>query len=218
MADTYQPKAMPLPQLQADGSNWMVWKTDLEILAATMDWSDYLNNKKDAPSPVEYMVTTADTPEHSIRQNEREVERYQKELKAYRLATRTLVLTIFTSLPDELKLELRTCTSPDMLFANLKSRWEDRPETTKAWLFSAITNIKMVPKSSIRSHLDQFRAVRQKFISMGGQIDDGDFMAHVMNSLPLDWKERLITFRDLYASTHQSKAPSFNEVYTHLIK
>lgn len=93
---------MPLPELQPNGSNWLAWKVELEFLAKTMGWKDHLTNKVAAPSPVRYIDVDKDTPAHIVLQNQKIVEQSQRELRTYNYAVRSLLLSIFASLPIEL--------------------------------------------------------------------------------------------------------------------
>lgn len=162
-----------------NGSNFQLWKYQMDIIFRAEKLSDVING------------TTGRPEETGEPQNQWD----EKNSKA--------MLLISTSMEFDQLQVIMSCKTAPLMWTRLKSIHEQRSAINKVTLKQHFFNYKMSDSDSIASHISKIESMAQALADVEEPIGDIDKIAKVLGSLPVKFNS-FVTAWDSYAEEKQT--------------
>ena len=169
-----------IPRLEADGSNWVIFKDRFLYAAAAASLLDHIDGKGAAPKPVTFASSSG-----PLSADQREaLDDYAEQLSRWQSNEAIIRQAIASTIPDSLFLEVRKTVTALEMWEAVKEKREK-----KSWMVTVDMRRKLqaekCPESGdMRAHLHKLQAMREDLASMGGSISDEDFTLIILGSIP----------------------------------
>lgn len=153
-----------------NGSNFQLWKYQMDIIFRAEKLSDVING------------TTGRPEETGEPQNQWD----EKNSKA--------MLLISTSMEFDQLQVIMSCKTAPLMWTRLKSIHEQRSAINKVTLKQHFFNYKMSDSDSIASHISKIESMAQALADVEEPIGDIDKIAKVLGSLPVKFNSFVTTW------------------------
>ena len=188
---------MKVPQLNVAGTNWVVykdwfcWAIDARGLLEHVDGSEReptrptLSGKKAGGSSKEGEMTKGDFEVVELTaEDERKMEVWKKELRAWKLGEAVVKQQIAVTIPDSLFMKIRTKGTAREIWEALQKDFQNKSWMVSVDLRRRLQQQHCAEKGDVQSHFDTLRLMREDLASMGHSPCEDDFYAIVIGSLP----------------------------------
>ena len=166
-----------LPKLAADGSNWIVWKTRIQILITAKNLAHILDDSDTPPAkpkPPADDATVAELAEYDAA-SEKFREFHQSDAKVKHF----IVSTIHDSL-----IKTASQTTASGLWKAVCAEYEKKARNFAAGKYRNLQNQRCLETDDIEQHLTKLLELREELAATGTDIDEGEFISTITNTLP----------------------------------
>ena len=167
-----------LPKLAADGSNWIVWKTRIQILIGAKKLAHVLTNSATPPTQPNPLgdAATAD----QIATFSANSEKYQEYLQSDAEVKHLIVSTI----PDSLLIKTINSPTASSLWKAICAEHETKTKRFAVEMLRNLQNQRCQETDDVRQHFTKMLKLREELAATGKVIDEIDFTSILTNSLP----------------------------------
>jgi len=167
-----------LPKLASDGSNWIVWKTRIQILIGAKKLAHLLDDKITRPTKPEQPSgnpTAAETATYeSALEKFQEFDQSDAEVKHF----------IVSTIPDTLLIKTLNCATASSLWKAICTEHETKTKRFAVEMLRNLQNQRCSETDDIRQHFSKMLRLREELAATGKVIDEVDFTSIITNSLP----------------------------------
>jgi hypothetical protein len=166
------------PKLASDGSNWIVWKTRIQILIGAKKLAHLLDEatvRPTKPEPLGDDATVVDTVDY-----EAALEEYQEFNQSDAEVKHFIVSTI----PDSLLIKTMNCTTASGLWKAICAEQETKAKRFAVEVLRNLQNQRCSETDDIKLHFTKMLKLRDELAMTGKIIDEVDFTSVIANSLP----------------------------------
>jgi gag-polypeptide of LTR copia-type len=176
-----------VPKLPTDGKGFVVWKERLELSIKARGLYGYLDGTKIKPSDPPTRPDNATLTQEEVSLN----ENYAKEIAIYLQEQAIVFQQIASTIPDSLYLKIKGKPTVKEAWDALKTDFEKRSRMITIELRKRLHDIRCAENGNIRAHFDTIRTMREELASLGTTLDEQDFSAIILGSLPKNYDQFL---------------------------
>ena len=167
-----------IPKLLSDGSNWIVWKTRIELLLGARKLAHLLDEttvRPTTPEPLGDKPSATQTADY-----EAALEKCQEFDRSNLEAKHCIAQTI----PDFLVIETRNCATAGKLWKTLCAEHEKKTKRFVIEMLRNLQNQRCSDTDDVKEHLAKLLKLREELATTGKVLDNADFTSIITNSLP----------------------------------
>jgi hypothetical protein len=168
-----------IPQLAEDGSNWVTYKYHMTIALGAHGLGEYVDGM--AARPI--LITTATRP-NVITATSEEVKENRREVAKYTQKDYLVQQHIFRTVTDRMMLQISHQTTGTAMWKEIRTLHKGKSTLVKADVRKHMLLALCDEGGDVKVHFRELNRLRQIMAGMGAIVDDEDYMAIVMGSLP----------------------------------
>lgn len=166
-----------LPKLTSDWSNWVIWKTRMQIFLGAKKFASHLDNSTPPPQPKPVAEgAKAEDFEKYEKANEKFIEWIQADTEAKHY--------IISTIPDYLRFKTINCKTVKDLWQAICTEHECKAKMCKMKMLRQIHSERCTDIDDVRAHLAKMLCLREELAATGESLDEANFTNVIMNSLP----------------------------------
>ena len=135
-----------LPKLAADGSNWIIWKTRMQVFLGAKKFAQYLDGSTTSPTKPQPLDSSA--KEDVVKKYEKENETYLEWTQADTEAKHY----IFSTIPDSLLVKTINCATSADLWKAICTEHEGKTKMFRMEMIRRIHNERCTDADDARAH------------------------------------------------------------------
>src|ERR1700678_1033216 len=194
-----------IPKLEADGSNWVIFKDWFMFAAAAASLINHIDGTGTVPSPP--VTCTMDSGALTqIQQGA--LDEYAAKLLRWRSGEAIVRQAIASMISDSLFLEVRKRESAKEMWDAVRDQREKKSRMVTVDLRRKLQAEKCPESGDIRAHLYKLQAMREDLASMGGSINDEDFTSIILGSIPLSYDTYIAAITATSSLLNQTLSPT----------
>ena len=172
-----------IPKLDVSGSNWVIFKECFIWALDARGIIDHIDGTSDEPTnPVS---EAAQKRKEGLSAEEiKSDNEWKKELKEWKSGEAVAKQQITSSIPDSLFLKIHSNGSTFLIWKALEDHFQKRSQMVAINLHRHMQNQCCGDKDNIIAHFAVLQTMQEDLASMGQKLEDSDFYAIVMGSLP----------------------------------
>ena len=167
-----------LPKLAADGSNWIIWKTQMQVFLGAKKFAQYLDASFSALTKPEPLANNVGV--EAIKEYEGTNEKYLEWIQADTEAKHYIFLTI----PDTLLVKTINCATSMDLWKTIYVEHEGKTKMFRMEMICRIHNERCTDADNIRTHFTNMVRLREELAATSETLTDENFASILTNSLP----------------------------------
>jgi hypothetical protein len=196
-----------IPKLDVSGSNWVLYKERFFWALDARAILDHIDGTRKEPidptkaEEVEPIDSTKAkevegevvlplpavlTEEQTLEQARSELE-WRKELREWKQGEAIAKQQITLSIPDSLFMKVRTKGTAYEIWKELEKHFQNRSRMVSVDLRCRIQETRCAGKGDILAHFTTLRVMREDLAAMGRPLDEDDFYAIILGSLPVSY-------------------------------
>jgi len=167
-----------LPKLASDGSNWIVWKTHIQILIGVKKLAHLLDDKVTHPTKLELFTGTPNATDTAA--YETTIEKFQEfdqsdvEVKHF----------IMSTILDTLLIKTINCATASSLWKAICTEHKMKTKWFAVEMLCNLQNQCCSETDDIQQHFGRMVKLQEELAATRKVIDDIDFTSIITNSLP----------------------------------
>ena len=178
-----------IPKLEADGSNWVIYKDRFLFAAAAASLSEHIDGTGVPPTPVAIPTGT----ESLTDDRQESLDNYTVKMSIWKSNEAIIRQGIVSTIPDSLFLEVRKEVTAFKMWEAVKEKREKKSQMVTVDLWCKLQAEKCAESRDMRAHLHKLQAMCKDLTLMGGIIDDEDFMSVILGSIPQSYNIYIAT-------------------------
>ena len=191
-----------LLKLAADGSNWIIWRTRMQVFLGAK-FAQYLNSSTTSPAKPQPLDSSA---------KEEAVKKYEKDNETYLEWTQAETEVrhyIFSTIPDSLLVQMISCTASADLWKAICTKHEGKTNMFGMEMTRRIHNECCTDADDACAHLAKMVRLREELAATGEMLDDDSFAFILTNSLPESYGSAIST--TYTTATMNDKTPTIQQ-------
>ena len=188
MTTVLKEETIKVPTLKADGSNWVIYKSQIELAVKAQGLPGYLPGTKVLPPHPRAGKGDTWTP---TKDEQKLVDEYDKALPDWSWENIKVKQIITASTPDMLHLKYPTLNSAHSLWEALASEFEQCSAVVAIELHRKLQGLHCRDKADVHVHFSKMELMRQELASLGQFVSDTDYTAILISSLPSTYDSTL---------------------------
>jgi len=181
MTSVLKEETIKVPMLKADGSNWIIYKSRIELAAEAQGLHGYLTGTKVLPR---HPQTGKDDTWTLNKDEQKLIDKYDKAEPEWTKENAKVKQIITASTPDTLYLKFHSLGSAHSLWEALTSEFEQRSGVVAIELCRKLQGVHCGEKADVRAHFSKMELMWQELASLGQLISDSDYTTILLGSLP----------------------------------
>ena len=169
-----------IPRLEADGSNWVIYKDRFTYAADAASLLGHIDGKGVPPRPI--IIPRGTEPLTAAQQES--LDDYAVEMSKWQSEEAIIRQAIASTISDSLFLEVRKTDTALGMWEAVKGQREKKSRMVTVDMRRKLQAEKCPESGDVRAHLYKLQAMREDLASMGGSIDDEDFTSIILGSIP----------------------------------
>src|SRR5271168_88594 len=169
-----------IPKLEADGSNWVIFKDRFLFAAAAASLVSHIDGTGVAP----ILETGFPRSGPLSEAQQAELDKYTSDLARWESDEAMIRQAIASSISDSLFLEVRKKKTGMEMWEAVKDQREKKSRMVTVDMRRKLQAEKCLESGDVRTHLNKLQAMREDLASMGGSILDEDFTSIILGSIP----------------------------------
>jgi hypothetical protein len=202
--------AAKLPKLDERGSNWLLYKKQVQTYIIARKLGRHLDGRAKAPTmPPSTPADPAKPSGVQIPPTEKEMETYEDGMDDFDVKQAATTSILLSTLPETLKLKVIALT-PSETWTFLCSQFEHLGELVQVDILTQMNDVATPEGDDPRPAIDQLEKLKAEYASAGGTLPDAQWHAMVLRSLPKTYKEmvrNLLALRAAQASLVPAGTP-----------
>jgi gag-polypeptide of LTR copia-type len=179
-----------VPALTEDGSNWSIFKMRFRLALIPHGLYHFYVPDKENPKPVDPISRILADPK-SAQLTEVEIklrDKYNEEMVKWKRSEDIARYILSRVIPDSLLRKIYDDDRPvHVMWKMLTQDFEQKNALVQATLRMKFNTYRCPDKGDIRQHLSKLRQMHQDLQGVGVNISDRDYVAIIMQSLPLSY-------------------------------
>ena len=188
MTTVLKEETIKVPTLKADRSNWIIYKSRIELAVEAQGLPGYLTGTKVLPPHPGAGKGDTWTP---TKDEQKLVDEYDKALPDWSRENAKVKQIIAASTPDTLHLKYHTLNSAHSLWEALASEFEQHSAVVAIELRRKLQGLHCRDKADVRAHFSKMELMRQELASLRQFVSDTDYTAILISSLPSTYDSTL---------------------------
>jgi hypothetical protein len=180
-----------IPQLADDGSNWITYKERAQTVIRARGLMRYLDGRAKEPIPFEIDSSGKSIKPDKSQATESEIEDLDKKIDEYQQKDSLAKQHIFSMVSDRLLLRIQKLNSALKIWSEICTIHEGKSELVQIDLRRRLQETRCEEGGDIKAHFGDLFRLREALASMGASIEDKDFYAIIMGSLPESYRPLL---------------------------
>ena len=170
-----------IPKLDVSGSNWVIYKERFTWALDARGILDHIDAGGTEPAdPLSEETRRTKLSEEDVKLD----TEWKKELKEWKTGEAVAKQQIASTIPDSLFLKIRAKGTAYNIWKALEDHFQKRSQMVAIDLRRRIQNQHCGDKDDVVAHFATLRTMREDLAAMGQKLEDTDFYAIVMGSLP----------------------------------
>src|SRR6267154_1598612 len=189
-----------VPKLLDNGSNWLTYRERVLTAVGSRGLKRYLEGRAKIPTPLVSINTgTNDAPvfvqslDNKTPATEDEIEEAEKKLDEYEQKECAVKQTLYGSISDRRLIEIKNLGTAAEAWAKLCALHENKSEIVAVDKRGQLQSLRMQDGADIRKHLAQLEHLREELSGLGAPVNDSDFSAMMLSSLPQSYRPMVQT-------------------------
>ena len=178
-----------VPKLASDGKNWVVYKDRLTLSVQAHGLGGHLDGT--TTKPKQPAVTQAPASRELTEEEKEKINTYKDDLKEWLQKEANVLQQVASTIPDSLYLKIRGKPTVKEAWDLLKSDFEKRSRMFMVDLRQRLQNERCKDNGNIHTHFDTMRTMREDLAALGDDLNDEDFSAMLLGSLPRSYDSYL---------------------------
>ena len=196
--------ASTLPKLAADGSNWIIWKTRMQVFLGAKKIIAHLDSSAAPPQEPQPPATNA---------NNDELKMYEKEKEKFTLWTQGDTEAkhyIISTIPDSLLIKTISCKTAQELWKKICTEHEGKTKIFRMEMIRRIHNERCTDVDDVRAHFAKMVRLREELAATGETLNEENFTSILTNSLPESYGNVVSTAYT--TATMNDKTPTMQQI------
>jgi hypothetical protein len=178
-----------IPSLAENGSNWSIFKMRFRLALTPYGLYHHVVPDNNIPKPVDPLSSIAAGTTLTADQKKAK-EQYDEDLAKWDRNGDTARYILSRVIPDSMLRKVYSDTRPvDLMWNMLTVEFEQKTSLVQADLHAKFHSYKCPEKGDIRIHLNRLRQMHQDLENIGVTIDDKDYAAIIMQSVPSTYSD-----------------------------
>ena len=192
-----------VPQLAEDGTNWITYKERILTVIGARGLMRYVDGRAVKPVPYAVDATTGKTMKPDGKEaTETEIEELDKKLDEFFMKDSLVKQHIFSTITDRLLLRVQRLDRASKIWEEIRTVHEGKSDLVQIDLRRRLHETRCEEGGDVKAHLGELLRLRESLASMGASLDNRDFAAIIMGSLPESYRPILSSMN---AAAHVSK-------------
>ena len=193
MTSVLKEETIKVPMLKVDRSNWIIYKSRIELAAEAQGLHGYLIGTKVLPRHPQTGKDDTWTPN---KDEQKLIDEYDKAEPKWTKENAKVKQIIAASTPDMLYLKFHSLGSAHSLWEALASEFEQCSGVVAIELRRKLQGVHCGEKADVRAHFSKMELMWQELASLGHLISDSDYTAILLGSLPSTYDHLILpTFK-----------------------
>ena len=176
-----------VPKLSADGKGFVIWKERLELSIKAQGLYGHLDGTTVRPNDPPTRSETSVLTQEEVSMN----DEYARNIATYLQQQAIVFQQIASTIPDSLYLKIKGKPTIKEAWDALKADFEKRSRMITIELRKKLHDIRCAENGNVRAHFDTIRTMREELASLGTTINQQDFSAIILGSLPKNYDQFL---------------------------
>jgi hypothetical protein len=178
-----------IPQLAEDGTNWITYKERMLTAIGARGLMRYVDGRAVKPVPYKVDATKGILMKSDGSQaTETEVEELDKKIDEYYQKDSLVKQQIFSTVTDRVLLRIQKQDGASAIWTEVCKIHEGKTELVQIDLRRRLQEMRCEEGGDIKTHFGEQLRLRESLASMGAAIDDRDFYAILLGSLPESYR------------------------------
>src|SRR5882762_10276429 len=181
-----------IPKLAEDGSNWITYKERMLTAIGALGLMRYIDGRVKQPIPFAMSPTTGELLKADGKPaTDAEIEALDDKLDEFCQKNSMVKQHIFSTLSDRLVVRIKHLKSASMIWVEIRKLHEGKTELVQVDLRRRLQETRCEEGRDVRDHFTKLMTMREQLAGMGAAIDERDFYAIVLGSLPESYRPLL---------------------------
>ena len=174
-----------IPKLADDGLNWITYKERMLTALGARGLMRYTDGRKSRPDPFKVDETTKKLKKpDGTTPTESEIEDLDEKIDEYHQKDSLVKQQIFSTISDQLLLRVQSLGSASKIWDEVCKIHEGKTELVQIDLRRRLQEVQCDEGGDVKAHFAEQLRLRESLAGMGASIDDRDFYAITLGSLP----------------------------------
>ena len=178
-----------IPKLAEDGENWVTYKERMLTAIGARGLMRYIDGRRVIPAayaigPKSKLPIKADGSVAS----EAEIEALEDKIDEFHQRDAYVKQHIFSTITDRLLLRVQKLGSSEKIWAEICTIHEGKTELVQIDLRRRLQETRCEEGADVRTHFSELLRMREQLAGMGAVIDERDFYAIALGSLPESYR------------------------------
>ena len=178
-----------IPKLADDGLNWITYKERMLTAIGARGLMRYTDGRKVKPDPFEVDSTTKKLKKpDGTTPTDKEIEDLDDLIDEYHQKDSLVKQQIFSTITDQLLLRVQSLGSASRIWSEVCKIHEGKTELVQIDLRRRLQEMRCEEGGDIKAHFGEQLRLRESLAGMGASIEDRDFYAITLGSLPESYR------------------------------
>jgi len=174
-----------VPKLAEDGSNWITYKERTLTAIGARGLMRYADGRAVRPVPFVIDETTKQAKKlDGSKPTETEIEALNKTIDEFYQKDSLVRQQVFSTISDRLLLCVQKLNSAATIWAEICDIHEGKTELVQIDMRRRLQETRCKENANVKVHFSEMLRLRESLAGMGAEIDDRDFFAIILASLP----------------------------------
>lgn len=181
-----------VPKLAEDGTNWITYKERTLTAIGARGLMRYADGR--ARKPVPYAIdakTRLPTKSDGTAATQDEIDALDKKLDEFYQKDSLVKQQIFSTITDRMLLRVQKLEVASKVWAEICDIHEGKTELVQIDLRRRLQETRCEESGDVKAHFSELLSLRESLAGMGAAIEDRDFFAIVLASLPESYRPLL---------------------------
>jgi len=220
---------MKVPKLDTKGTNWLIYSDRFQISVRARGLSSHIDGSETAPTdPIASRATAVaaaitkaradgDDEEEAARlaatgaklsaDEEKLDKEWRKELKTWEQEDAIVTQQLVATIPDSLYMRHRDRKTARLLWVAVRDSFQNRSRMVAVDLQRKLQAERFAEKGDLQAHFDNLCRMREELAALGKTLDEDDFYAIIMVSLPPSFDSLISSINGTSSVTGQTLLP-----------
>src|SRR5882757_4841884 len=181
-----------IPKLAEDGTNWITYKERMLTAISARGLMRYVDGRATLPAPFALdPKTQLPITAQGAAPTDAEIEALDDKIDDYYQKDALVKQHIFSTISDRLLLRVQSLLSAWKIWAEIKTIHEGKTELVQVDLRRRLQDTRCDEQGDVRTHFSDLMRMREQLAGMGAVIDERDFYAIALGSLPESYRPLL---------------------------
>lgn len=174
-----------IPKLAEDGSNWITYKERMLTAVGARGLMRYVDGRavKPVPFDIDPKTGVAMKPDGSA-PTQTEIDEHDKKIDEHYQKDSLVKQQLFSTITDRLLLRVQKLEGAAAMWEEIHDIHEGKTELVQIDLRRHLQDLRCEENGDAKAHLSELLRLRESLAGMGADVEDRDFYAIIVGSLP----------------------------------